>query len=307
MVLVALLPMTGFTFAIWDHGCILPWSQALPALVLLAALWAVPHMGTMWLNAALDRDEGPVLFGRAVPVPRGIENYGYATIALSVIVAFAAELGLGLSVLGCAALSILYSHPRSAWKGHAFLGPFANAFGYGVLSPLGGFCLAGLAPSMRGVAVLCVSVSFILAAYLAAQAFQEEEDRVRGYRTLVAIRGPHATLTWTRAFLWLAVLGTLGLATVGWFPRMVLASAPAFFFTDRLLVRWRDVPHGGDATWAARFFSRIALSGIICVIGVSIEFGWAQSRGLGIGGLATLAGHPSTPACASNLNFSFPR
>lgn len=307
MVLVALLPMTGFTFAIWDHGCILPWSKALPALALLAALWAVPHMGTMWLNAALDRDEGPVLFGTSVPVPQGIEKYGYATIALSVVVAFAANLGLGLSVLGCAALSILYSHPRTAWKGHAFLGPFANAFGYGVLSPVGGFCLSGLPPSMRGVAVLCVSVSFILAAYLAAQAFQEEEDRARGYRTLVAIRGPRATLTWTRAFLWLAVLGTLGLAAVGWFPRMVLASAPAFFLTDRLLVRWREVPGGGDASWAARFFSWIALSGIICVIGVSVEFGWAEARGLGIGGMATLAGHPSTPVCGANRNFSFPR
>ncbi len=307
MALVALLPMTGFTFAIWDHGCILPWSSALPALLLLAALWAVPHMGTMWLNAALDRDEGPVLFGRSVPVPKGIEKYGYTTIVLAVLVALGADLGLGLCVLGCAALSVLYSHPRTAWKGHSFLGPFANALGYGVLSPLGGFCLSGLPPTLRGVAVLCVSVAFILAAYLAAQAFQEDEDRARGYRTLVALRGPRATLNYTRAFLWLAVMGTLGLAATGWFPRMVLVSGPAFYLTDRLLVRWRAVPGGGDASWAARFFSRIALSGIICVLGVSIEFGWAQSRGLGIGGLATAAGHPSTPACGSNRNFSFPR
>lgn len=298
MALIALLPIIGFSFAYWDHGCLLAWDEALPRLALLAALWAVPHMGTMWLNAALDRDEGQVLFGEAAPVPAGVERYAYATIVLAVVVALAVDLGLGLCVVACAMLSVLYSHPRTAWKGHAVLGPLANAVGYGVLSPLGGFLYAGLPPTPRGALVLAVSVAFIVAAYLAAQAFQEEEDRARGYRTLVALRGARATLDLTRAFLVVSVLLTLGLAAVGWFPRLVLVSAPAFFAADRVLAHWRQVPGGGDGSWAARFFVRLAIAGLVCLAAVSVDFMWLEHQGFPLGGLGTAAGHPAAPACA---------
>ncbi|MDQ3033455.1 MAG: UbiA family prenyltransferase [Myxococcota bacterium] len=297
MALIALLPIIGFSFAFWDHGCLLAWDEAIPRLALLGLLWAVPHMGTMWLNAALDRDEGQVLFGDAAPVPEGIEKYAYATIVLAVVVAFVAHVGLGACVLGCAILSVLYSHPRTAWKGHALLGPLANAVGYGVLSPLGGWLYAELPPTPRGLAVLCVSVAFICAAYLAAQAFQEEEDRARGYRTLVALRGARTTLTVTRALLIVSVVLTIGLAALGWFPRGVVLSAPAFFAADRVLVKWREVPGGGDGTWAARFFVRLAIAGLMCLAAVSIEFTWGQSQGLPLGGLGTESGHPTTRVC----------
>lgn len=297
MALIALLPMIGFAFAYWDHGCTIPGLGAVPPLVLLATVWAVPHMGTMWLNAALDRDEGQVLFGKSVPVPDGIEKYAYATLAFALAAAFAAHVGLGLCVLGCALLSVLYLHPKTAWKGHAVLGPLANAIGYGVLSPLGGWLLAELPATPRGALVLCVSVTFIVAAYLAAQAFQEQEDRERGYRTLVALRGARFTLDVTRAFLALSVVLTLGLAALGWFPRAALLSAPAFFAADRHLVRWREVPGGGDGKWAAGFFVRLTIAGLLCLAAVSAEYGWNQSRGLPLGGLGTAAGHPPDAAC----------
>lgn len=293
MALIALLPIIGYSFAFWDHGCTLPWSDALPRLGLLALLWAVPHAGTMWLNAALDRDEGQVLFGESVPVPPRIERWAYATIVFSVVLALATDVALGVCVVLCAALSVLYSHPRTAWKGHAFLGPAANAIGYGVLSPLGGFCLAGLPPTPRGALVLAISVTFIVAAYLAAQAFQEDEDRARGYRTLVALRGARATLTLTRALLTLSIVLTLGLALAGWFPRAVLISAPAFLATDRLLVRWREIPGGGDSAWAGRFFVRLAIAGLLCLAAVSLDYAWAQQHQLPPGGLATAAGRPA--------------
>lgn len=297
MALVALLPMIGFAFAYWDHGCTIPGLGAVSPLLLLATVWAVPHMGTMWLNAALDRDEGQVLFGESVPVPPGIEKYGYATLAFALAAAFAAHVVVGLCVLGCALLAVLYSHPRTAWKGHALLGPLANAIGYGVLSPLGGWMLADLPPTPRGALVLCISITFILAAYLAAQAFQEDEDRARGYRTLVALRGARVTLDVTRAFLATSVVLTLGLAALGWFPRSVWLAAPAFLATDRHLARWRAAPGGGDGSWAAGFFLRLTCAGLLCLAGVSAAYAWNQTQGLPLGGLGTAAGHPSAPAC----------
>lgn len=297
MVLIALPPLIGFTFAYWDHGCTIPGLGAVPYLVLLCVLWMVPHAGTMWLNAALDRDEGQVLWGESAKVPPRIELYAYATLVFAVALAFAVHLGLGICVLGCAILSALYSHPKTAWKGHALLGPAANALGYGILSPLGGWMLADLPPTPRGAATLAVSVCFILAAYLAAQAFQEEEDRARGYRTLVALRGARFTLIVTRVFLVASVALTVGLAAIGWFPRTVLLAAPAFLATDRQLARWTREPGGGDESWARAFFRRLTLAGLLCLAAVSMHYGWQQREGGPLGGLGTAAGRPSEPAC----------
>lgn len=297
MVLIALLPLIGFTFAYWDHGCTIPHGGALAPLGLLALLWMLPHAGTMWLNAALDRDEGQVLWGTSARVPRHIERYAYATLVVSSGVALAVHIGLGLCVLGCAILSVLYSHPRTAWKGHPVLGPAVNAVGYGILSPLGGWMLAELPPTPRGLAVLAVSVTFVSAAYLAAQAFQEDEDRARGYRTIVALRGAAFTLALTRAFLLASVALTLALAAIGWFPRTVFLATPAFVAADLQLARWRMQPGGGDETWARAFFKRLTIAGLLCLASVSIHYAWMEAHGGPLGGLGTASGVPRVPAC----------
>jgi 4-hydroxybenzoate polyprenyltransferase len=290
MILVAILPMVGFAFAFWDHGCEAAGFSAVPQLLLLALVWAVPHAGTMWLNAALDRDEEATLFGRSVAVPPGIERWGYLTLALSLALAFWWNVGLGLCVLGCAALSILYSHPRTAWKGHAILGPMTNAIGYGVLSPLGGFLITGYPPTIRGALVLSISVPWMLTAYFAAQAFQQGEDSARGYRTLVATHGPVVTLRLTRALL-LTALGLTALMSIsGVFPRIMLAPLPLFFFLDRFLVRWTAQPGGGDARWAAKFFVRLTALVLLVLAFVSVDYEITRrSRSLP-GGLATESG-----------------
>lgn len=297
MALIALLPTLGYSFAFWDHGCRAYYTHGLPRLGFLACLWALPHAGTMWLNAALDRDEGEVLFGSAVAVPRRIEGPAYASLLAPTLLALGVHLGLGLCVLGCAVLAVLYSHPRTAWKGHAVLGPLANAVGYGVLSPLGGFLYAGLPPTFRGALCLALSVSFILAAYLAAQAFQQTEDRARGYATFVVLRGPRATLDLTRVLLLGSLLLTFSLAVLGWFPRAVLVSVPAFAVADRWLVRWRREPGGGDAGWARGFFVRLAVAGLLCLGGASLTYAVQELRGEPLAGLGTASGHPDEPAC----------
>lgn len=307
MLLVALLPLIGFGFAYWDQGCVAPGLSAVPTMLFLMLVWAVPHAGTMWLNASLDRDEAPTLFGRSVAVPPHIEWLAYATLAFSLTVAAIAEWRLMLAVLGCAILSVLYSHPKTAWKGHAILGPLTNVLGYGVLSPLGGFFLSGYPATLRGLFVLLTSMPWIASAYFAAQAFQQDEDRARGYRTLVATHGPLVTLKVTRAMFHLALLMTFGLAAAGFFPRIILFTVPLFFWVDRVLVAWMKEPNGGDASWAKKFFVRLATVGLLIVISVSIDYEWTmRTEGLP-GGLATAAGHDEPRVCEALWMRGHPR
>lgn len=297
MAFVACLPMIGFAFAYWDHGCEDPTLAPFGKLALLGLTWAVPHAGTMWLNAALDRDEAPTLFGESVPVPRRIELYAAPTFLFALALGFRLGVGVGLCVLGCTALAVLYSHPRTAWKGHALLGPLVNALGYGVLSPLGGFLLSGFAPTLRSGAVLVLSVAWISTAYFAAQSFQANEDRARGYRTLVATHGPRVTLRVTRALFWTAAAGTLAMAAIGWFPRVLLASLPGLVWADRLLARWAHLSDGGDASWAQRFFLRMFVVSAVMLLVVSIDYRSSRDATGRPGGLSTPGGRFEPRAC----------
>jgi 1,4-dihydroxy-2-naphthoate octaprenyltransferase len=296
--LVALLPVLGYSWAYWDHGCEVPNFAAVPRLLWLALIWGVPHMGTMWLNAALDRDETATLYGAAANVPANIALFAYPTLLFSLVAAFWTNTALGFCVLGCAVLAVLYSHPKTAWKGHAILGPATNAIGYGVLSPLGGFFYAGMPPTWRGAMVLATAVPWMLTAYFAAQAFQEEEDRSRGYRTLVAVHGPVVTLRVTRACLWIALAASATLAIVGIVPRIVLVPLPLFFFLDRYLVRWSAQPNGGDAAWAGRFFARLAGVALLVLASVCVDYELAIRSVALPGGLATSDGLYEPRVCA---------
>ncbi len=301
MLFVSLLPPIGYAFAYWDHGCEEPGARPFVKMALLALTWAIPHAGTMWLNAGLDRDESPTLFGESVPVPPHIARYALPTFAIALGLGFWLGVGVGACVALCTLLAILYSHPRTAWKAHAWGGPFVNAVGYGALSPLAGFFYAGFAPTARGALVLALSVVWVTTAYFAAQAFQEQEDRARGYRTFVATHGAAATLRLTRGLFFVAGAGTLGLAAIGWFPRAVLAALPGFLWVDRLMVAWQRVPGGGDESWARRFFVRMFLVAISVLAVVSVDYVVVLERSGLAGGLATAGGHDEPRACAPAL------
>ncbi len=297
--LVSLLPVLGYSWAYWDHGCEAVGWTAIPRLLWLALIWGIPHLGTMWLNAALDRDESAPLYGRAAKVPPNIEVYAYLTLLASLALALTTHFGLALCVIGCALLSILYSHPRTAWKGHAILGPATNAIGYGVLSPLGGFLFTDFPPTLRGALVLATAVPWMLTAYFAAQAFQEDEDRARGYRTLVAIAGPTVTLRVTRVVLWISLAASAALAIAGIVPRLVIVPLPLFLVLDRYLVRWSKQPNGGDAGWAGRFFARLAGVALLVLVAACVDYELAmRSRSLP-GGLATASGLWEPRVCAA--------
>lgn len=286
---VVLLPLVGFGWAHWDRALTpVGWR----AIVLVCVAWALLHAGTLWLNAALDRDEGEVLMGRSVPVPRGVERHGYLALAASVALAFLAHPLSGAAATACALLAVLYSHPRTVWKGHPVLGPFVNGVGYGLLSPLAGWAVVDVAPNPRTVVVWVLGALGVLGCYFMAQAFQAEEDRDRGYRTLVATHGPRAALGAGRILIAVGFVAAVGLAVIGWFPRICLLAIPLWFWVDDWFARWMREPDGGSEAWARVMASRLLASGLVVValvLGVYID---QVHRGVPVAGLGTAAGHP---------------
>jgi hypothetical protein len=256
------------------------------------AAWALLHAGTLWLNAALDRDEGEVLLGRAVPVPVDIVPWGYAALVAAVGVAWSAAAAIGLACAGCAVLAVLYSHPRFAWKAHPLGGPVVNALGYGLLSPFAGFAAAGVAPDKRSVAVWILGAVGVLGAYFAAQAFQQAEDSARGYRTLVVTHGPVACLQAARVCVAVGLVGAVALAVAGWLPRVCLVCLPLHLWVDAHFRAWIARGDGGDESWARELARRLLWAGLLALAVTAGEYVSGALAGEPVAGLGTAAGHP---------------
>lgn len=279
----------GFGWAHWDRALAL---RGVPELGLVLLAWTALHAGTLWLNAVLDRDDGEVLLGLSVPAPPGTAPLGHAALVLGVVLAATAAPLAGAAALGAAFLAVAYSHPALAWKAHAVAGPAVNLAGYGVLSPLAGWAAAGGAIDARTVAVLPVVLAGIGGCYLAAQAFQGAEDRARGYRTLVATRGPVVVVGTARLAFGLAWAWLLALVAVGWLPGALLLAVPGGLAVDRRLASWARDPRGGSVTDALSVGRRLAwtaLAVLALAFGAHVE---ASLSGRPPAGLGTRAGHP---------------
>ncbi len=96
-VLVCVLPVFGFGYALWERGSTVSPLVVGPTILALMGVWLLGHVGAMWLNAELDRDEGAVILSRAVEVPRGTATLGYLALASSLL----AAAPLGTLVLAC--------------------------------------------------------------------------------------------------------------------------------------------------------------------------------------------------------------
>ena len=286
---VVLVPLVGYGWAHWDRALTLRGGDALPWVL---AAWALLHAGTLWLNAATDQDEGEVLMGQAVPVPPGIERWGWLALAACVVLAFLGHPLSGAAALICAVLAVLYSHPATLWKGHPVLGPVVNGVGYGLLSPLAGWAVVGVSPNPRTLVVWGLGVLGILGCYFAAQAFQEEEDRERGYRTLVVTHGARGAILAGRICIGVGFLISVGLALIGWFPRITLVAAPLGIWVDRWFAHWLASSGGGEA-WARGMARRLFLSGL-AVVGLLFGLYVDQAmKDTPVAGLGTAAGHPA--------------
>ena len=285
-----LLTLFGFGWAHWDRGLLMRGGSAY--LGVLAA-WTLLNVGTLWLNAALDRDEGEVLMGAHAPVPPGLAAWGYAALVASVGAAALAHPLAGVCAALSAALSVAYSHPRIVWKGHPIGGPVVNVVGYGLLSPLAGWACVDVAMNLRTAVVLGLGAVAILGMYFIAQAFQEAEDAARGYRTLVATHGPRVVITAARLCFGVLLFGALGVAGLGWVPRVNLLVLPFVVWIDAYLARWAREARGGDEGWARSFAFRL-LAAAMAVLALNFgEYVRADAAGEPVAGLGTAAGRPS--------------
>jgi 4-hydroxybenzoate polyprenyltransferase len=286
---VVLLPLVGYGWAHWDRA-LTPVGGRDLAWVLVA--WALLHAGTLWLNAAVDRDEGEVLMGAAIPVPAGIQHWGFGALLVSVALAVIADPLSGTAAALCAALAVLYSHPATLWKGHSVLGPVVNGVGYALLSPLAGWAVVDVTPNARTLVVWALGAVGILGCYFAAQAFQGPEDAARGYRTLVVTHGPRAAVLAGRVSIGVGFLVCVVLAAVGWFPRICLLAVPTGVWVDRWFARWMHQPDGGNERWARGMANRLLASGLL-VLGLVLGVYFDQvRREVPVAGLGTAAGHP---------------
>jgi 4-hydroxybenzoate polyprenyltransferase len=268
-------------------------------LLLVVLGWAGLQTGTMWLNAALDRDRGEVLFGRPVLVPGGVVAWGLAALLAGVGSCFLANPFAGTLALVCSGLSVAYSHPALAWKAHPLGGPAVNGVGYGLLSPLAGWTVVEVAADLRSVLVWLLGGLGTLGCYFAAQAFQREEDAARGYRTLVVTHGPAGALTAARVCLGIGFLGGTLLSGLGWLPRLCLIALPVGLWVDRWLRLGVRQPRGGGERWARGLAGRL-LVGAALGIGAALADYCVDLAGDGpVAGLATARGRPpDVPAWA---------
>jgi 4-hydroxybenzoate polyprenyltransferase len=285
---VLCLSMVGLAWAHWDRALTL---RGADAWWWLAAAWWALHAGTLWLNAALDQDEGEVLFGRSVRPPDNVATYGYIALIASVLLAMKAGPVAGGCGAVCAILAVLYSHPLTQWKGHPLGGPLVNGLGYGLLSPMAGWSLAGVTANPRTLLAWSLGLFGVMSCYFMAQAFQEREDAERGYRTLVATHGEGGALAAARVFLGLAFAGGMLLSVLGWFPRICLLGMPMWWWIDRWLARWsRD---GGSERDARVFAQRTLGAVVVMMLLVFTEYARESFAGEPVAGLGTATGHPT--------------
>jgi 4-hydroxybenzoate polyprenyltransferase len=284
-----LLVFGGYGWAHWDRG--LTARDPRGFLIVLAA-WAALHAGTLWLNAALDRDEGDVMWGQRAPIPGALAYWGYAALVVCVVLAFLADRQAGFAALGCAVLAALYSHPKTAWKGHPMAGPFVNLAGYGALSPYAGWAVADVGWDLRTGVVWIFGMSAVLGAYFAAQAFQRTEDEARGYRTFVVTHGPAAALTAARLCLAFTFVGGAVLAIVGFIPRVCVIALAGGIWVDRYFAAWARQPDGGDAVWARGLATRVLAVGVAGLFLAMGEYMREDLYGEPVAGLGTAAGWP---------------
>jgi 4-hydroxybenzoate polyprenyltransferase len=284
---VLLIPMIGYAWAHWDRALTAKNVEAIPGLLLA---WWLLHAGTMWLNAAVDRDEGEVLLGVAVPVPTCAASAGYTALLGAVLAGMLTTRSVGVAVSVAALLSVLYSHPSTLWKGNPFGGPFVNVVGYGILSPYAGWSLVDVALNPRTTVLWGHGLAAIAGTYFMAQCFQGEEDARRGYRTLVVTHGRKACLLAGRWGVGVAFAGAMALCVLGWMPRACLIALPLGLGIDHSFATW--LREGGGEERARGLAGQFVLTALVLTLAATGAYAYQMATVQPVAGLGTAAGHP---------------
>lgn len=164
-------------------GCALPGRATLLGWFTFVALM---NGGTLAINSAFDQDEGDIGYLKAPPKPpRHLAAFSSILLGASAVVGFLLPLPFALINLGCVVMSVLYSVPPARLKARAGWDLLINCLGFGLLTPLAGWALAGR-PFTRAILMASLGFAFLFATlYPMTQIYQVAEDSRRGDRTLV--------------------------------------------------------------------------------------------------------------------------
>jgi len=171
--------------------------------------WLALHVflygGTTAFNSYYDRDEGPVGGLRhPQPVDAGLLPWSLLVQALGAPLAWFVSPAFFVTYLLLGLLAAAYSHPWTRWKSSPSAALCVVALGQGGVGALAG-AWAALGPGAPVGAVLAagwvwwgvaVAALVLLGQYIVSQAYQVDEDRRRGDRTLPVMLGARAALRW---------------------------------------------------------------------------------------------------------------
>jgi len=186
--------------------------EGLPAALTLRTLfvawlaWVVClNGGTLAFNSAYDRDTADIAYLRQPPPPPPhLALFSLCLMLCGAGLAMTVAPAFGFVTAFCLVLSMLYSHPRTRWKGMPGLDLAVNMVGYGAGTTLAGI-LAGTAAyaGMASADFRLASSSWLLIVafgllfgsfYPLTQIYQLADDRARGDRTLVTALGIRRSL-----------------------------------------------------------------------------------------------------------------
>lgn len=195
-----------------------PWRLVLGWLALHVFLYG----GTTALNSYYDRDEGPIGGMRhPEPVPPRLLPWSIGVQLAGVPLAVVVGPTFALTYVVLGLLAAAYSHPATRWKADPVASLAVVALGQGGVGSLAGWWAAA-GPTVAPLEALAspgpwwaavVAGAVLLGQYVASQAYQVDEDRRRGDRTLPVLLGPARALRWA---LVPAAVGALAmLVTVG--------------------------------------------------------------------------------------------
>jgi len=175
------------------------------AITLLAAwaAWVVGlNGGTLAFNSAFDRDSEDIAYLRSPPEPPAyLAAFSFLLMVWGAVLAWFVARPYGLLTAFCVGLSVLYSHPRTRWKGVPGLDLSVNMIGYGAGTTLAGLLVGQVMlaapdprPTPAGWGLVCGFGLLFGSLYPLTQIYQIAADRRRGDRTLATALGERCSL-----------------------------------------------------------------------------------------------------------------
>ncbi len=211
--------------------------------ILFFAFHVFLYGGSHAINAAFDRDTGPVGgMYHPPPVPRGLFLTGVLLKLAGLLLSLLSGLTAAIIYLAYAVLSTAYSHPAIRLKRYPVLGALTVMIGQGLLPFLAAWSLGDAAWGLSEGFAVSATALLMLSLYPLSQIYQHDEDAARGDRTLSILLGVRGT------FRFALIIGVLGALLLFLAVRLWLGIAPALpilLFLPGLGV--------GLMTWERRF------------------------------------------------------